>query len=159
SQRAENTFVGVNSGIMDQFAVSMGKKDHAIFLNTDTLQYEYAPLNLNGYTIVVTNTNKKRGLADSKYNERRAQCEEALKRLNQKLDINSLGDLSIETFEAHRDLIGDDLLYRRAKHAVYENVRTLEAKKALEMGDLKRFGELMNDSHRSLRDDYEVTGI
>lgn len=159
SQRAENTFVGVNSGIMDQFAVSMGKKDHAIFLNTDTLQYEYAPLNLNGYTIVVTNTNKKRGLADSKYNERRAQCEEALKRLKQKLDINSLGDLSIETFEAHRDLIGDDLLYRRAKHAVYENVRTLEAKKALEMGDLKRFGELMNDSHRSLRDDYEVTGI
>lgn len=159
SQLAENEFVGVNSGIMDQFAVSMGKKDHAIFLNTDTLDYEYAPINLSGYSIVVTNTNKKRGLADSKYNERRGQCEEALKRLQQVVRINSLGDLSIETFERYKYIIQDPVLTRRAKHAVYENIRTKEAKEALANGHLERFGELMNESHRSLRDDYEVTGI
>lgn len=158
-QQVENEFIGVNSGIMDQFAIGMGKKDHAIFLNTNTLHYEYAPLDLTGYTIIVANTNKRRGLADSKYNERRAQCEEALKLLQSACDITSLGDLSIERFENHKHLIEDDVVRRRAKHAVYENVRTLEAKHALDQGDLKRFGELMNVSHRSLRDDYEVTGL
>jgi galactokinase len=158
-QEAENKFIGVNCGIMDQFAIAMGKKDMAIFLDTATLEYEYAPVKLNGAKIVIMNTNKKRGLGDSKYNERRAECEEALAELQTKLDIKALGDLDEETFEANKSLIKSDVRIKRAKHAVYENQRTIKAVKALADGNLKLFGELMIASHDSLRDDYEVTGI
>lgn len=157
-KRVENEFIGVNSGIMDQFAVGMGKADYGILLDCNTLNYEYAPLPLNGYRIVIMNTNKRRELADSKYNERRSECETALSRLQTVVDIQELGDLSEEEFEANKQIIRDDRLIKRAKHAVYENQRTLKALKALRSGELKVFGKLMNDSHHSLRDDYEVTG-
>lgn len=158
-QFAENKFIGVNCGIMDQFAIAMGKKDQGIFLDTSTLEYEYAPINLTGKKIVIANSNKKRGLGDSKYNERRSQCEKALERLQTIVKINSLGDLTCEEFEAHKDVIADDTLIRRARHAVYENQRTIKALESLKSNDLLNFGSLMNDSHISLRDDYEVTGI
>ena len=158
-QFAENNFNGVNCGIMDQFAIAMGKKDEAIFLDTSDLSYQYAPLKLQGARIVIACSNKKRGLGDSKYNERRAECEEALRELQTKLSINSLGELTEEEFEANKDLIADPVRRRRAKHAVYENQRTVEAVKALQQGDIAAFGQLMNASHVSLRDDYEVTGI
>lgn len=157
-QLAENRFIGVNCGIMDQFAIAMGKKDKAIFLDTATLAYEYAPVVLNGVKIVIMNTNKKRGLGDSKYNERRAECEEALSELQKKLPIKSLGDLNEEEFEANKDLIASPVRQKRAKHAVYENRRTVLAVKKLADGDLAAFGKLMIASHDSLRDDYEVTG-
>lgn len=158
-QQVENKYIGVNSGIMDQFAVGMGKKDHAIHLNTNTLNYEYAPIQLKNHFISIMHTNKRRSLADSKYNERRSQCEEALKDLQRELSIQSLGELTIEVFEANKHLIQDETNRKRAKHAVYENQRTIEALKRLKKGDLKGFGELMNESHRSLQKDYEVTGI
>ena len=158
-QFAENNFNGVNCGIMDQFAIAMGKKDEAIFLDTSDLSYQYAPLTLQGARIVIACSNKKRGLGDSKYHERRAECEEALRELQTKLSINSLGELTEEEFEANKDLIADPVRRRRAKHAVYENQRTVEAVKALQQGDIAAFGQLMNASHVSLRDDYEVTGI
>lgn len=158
SQYAENRFVGVNCGIMDQFAVAMGKKEHAIFLDTSTLEYEYAQLNLKDSKIVIANSNKRRGLNDSKYNERRSECEEALRRLQTVIDVNTLGDLSNDEFETHKHVIGDETLIRRAKHAVYENQRTLGAINALKSDDMQKFGVLMNESHISLRDDYEVTG-
>lgn len=158
-QFAENNFNGVNCGIMDQFAIAMGKKDQAIFLDTSDLSYQYAPLKLQGARIVIACSNKKRGLGDSKYNERRAECEEALRELQTKLSIKSLGELTEEGFEANKNLIADPVRLRRAKHAVYENQRTVEAVKALEQGDIAAFGRLMNASHVSLRDDYEVTGI
>lgn len=157
-KRVENEFIGVNSGIMDQFAVGMGKADYGILLDCNTLKYEYAPLPLNGYRIVIMNTNKRRELADSKYNERRNECETALGRLQKVIDIQELGDLSVEEFEANKELIGDEILMKRARHAVYENQRTLKALQALRRGELKVFGKLMNESHHSLRDDYEVTG-
>lgn len=158
-QFAENNFNGVNCGIMDQFAISMGKKDNAIYLDTSNLEYEYAPIKLEGMKIVIACSNKKRGLGDSKYNERRAECEEALAELQTKLDIKALGELSEEEFEANKDLIKSEVRQRRAKHAVYENQRTLKAVDALKAGNLEEFGKLMNASHVSLRDDYEVTGI
>jgi galactokinase len=158
SQRAENEFVGVNCGIMDQFAIGMGKKDHAILLDTNTLKYEYAKLEMDGVSIVIANTNKRRGLADSKYNERRSECELAVEQLNTKLDIKTLGELSVEEFEANKELIESEVVYRRARHAVTENIRTKRSVEALRNNDLKLFGELMNQSHISLRDDYEVTG-
>ena len=158
-QYSENNFNGVNCGIMDQFACAMGKKDNAIFLDTNTLQYEYAPIVLDGAKIVIACSNKKRGLADSKYNERRSECETALAELQTVCDIKTLGDLSEEEFEAHKDAIKDPVRVRRARHAVYGNQRTLRAVEALKNGELALFGELMNDSHVSLRDDYEVTGI
>lgn len=158
-QKVENKFIGVNSGIMDQFAIGMGKENCGILLDCQTLTYEYAPLNLENHKIIIMNTNKRRELADSKYNERRAQCEEALHRLQAKLDIEALGSLTEEQFEANRELIGDELLEKRAKHAVYENARTIKALTALKEGNLAYFGELMNASHTSLKDDYEVTGI
>lgn len=158
-QYSENNFNGVNCGIMDQFACAMGKKDNAIFLDTNTLQYEYAPIVLDGAKIVIACSNKKRGLADSKYNERRSECETALAELQTVCDIKTLGDLSEEEFEAHKDAIRDPVRVRRARHAVYENQRTLRAVEALKNGELALFGKLMNDSHVSLRDDYEVTGI
>ena len=159
SQYAENKFNGVNCGIMDQFAIAMGKKDHAIFLDTSDLQYEYAPLELGDARLVIACSNKKRGLGDSKYNERRSECEEALKRLKTVVNINSLGDLSEEEFELHKKVIQDAVLIKRAKHAVYENRRTIHAVDALKAKNIRKFGLLMNASHVSLRDDYEVTGI
>ena len=158
-QKAENLFIGVNSGIMDQFAVGMGKKDHAILLDCNTLKYEYVPVILEEEVIVISNTNKRRGLADSKYNERRGECEKALSELQEKLKINALGELTIEEFEENKNLIKDEVRRKRAKHAVYENQRTLKAQKELSDGNLSEFGKLMNQSHESLRDDYEVTGI
>jgi len=157
-QKVENEFMGVNSGIMDQFAVAMGKKDQAILLDTNTLEYRYSPVLLENASLVVSNTNKKRGLADSKYNERRAECEEALKRLQTVLPISSLGEIDSETFGKYQHVIEDDVLIKRAKHAVTENERTLLAVKALESNEIEEFGKLMNASHESLKEDYEVTG-
>lgn len=157
-QEAENKFVGMNCGIMDQFAIGMGKEGCAVLLDCNTLNYEYAPLDLKGVSIVIMNTNKRRELADSKYNERRSECERALKELQRKLPIKSLGDLSIDEFEKNKELITNPTDRKRAKHAVYENQRTLQAVERLKAGDLKTFGKLMNESHISLRDDYEVTG-
>lgn len=159
SQSAENKFVGINCGIMDQFAVGMGRKDHAIMLDCNTLAYDYVPLKLDGVKIVIGNTKKIRGLADSKYNERRAECDRALEELQQVLDITYLCDLDIDRYEANKHLIKDDIRRNRAKHAVYENQRTKEAKEALEAGKIVRFGELMNQSHDSLKTLYEVTGV
>lgn len=158
-KKVENAFIGVNSGIMDQFAIGMGKKDHALLLDTNTLEYEVVPAEFGEYVVAIMNTNKRRELADSKYNERRSECEEALRRLQTKLSIDSLGALDEETFFGNTELIGDETLIRRAKHAVTENQRTLKAKKALQAGDLSEFGLLLNASHASLKDDYEVTGI
>ena len=158
SQKAENEFVGMNCGIMDQFAVGMGKKDCAILLDCNTLSYRYSKLALDGCSIVITNTNKAHSLVTSAYNERRAQCESALKALQKVKPIKALGELTNAEFDAIASAIPDPVERRRARHAVYENNRTLEAVKALEANDVKRFGELMNASHVSLRDDYEVTG-
>ena len=158
-QFAENNFNGVNCGIMDQFAIAMGKKDCAIFLDTSDLKYEYAPVKLEGARIVISCSNKKRGLGDSKYNERRSECETALAEIQKVKDIKSLGELTEEEFEAVKDAIKDPVRQKRAKHAVYENQRTVQAVAALKANDIAKFGELMNASHVSLRDDYEVTGI
>lgn len=158
-QRAENEYIGVNSGIMDQFAIGMGKRGHAMLLDCDTLDCEYAPVDLDGISIVIMNTNKRRELADSKYNERRSECETALARLQTILSIHALGELAPETFEAAESVIEDDTLVKRARHAVYENARTLQALDALKENRLADFGQLMNASHVSLRDDYEVTGV
>ena len=157
-QFAENNFNGVNCGIMDQFAISMGKKDNAIYLDTSNLEYEYAPIKLEGMKIVIACSNKKRGLGDSKYNERRAECEEALAELQKVVDIKALGDLTEEEFEKYKSAIGSEVRMRRARHAVYENQRTKRAVEVLKAGDVAEFGRLMNASHVSLRDDYEVTG-
>ena len=158
-QLAENAFIGVNCGIMDQFAIAMGRKDRAIFLDTATLAYEYAPIAMDGVRIVIMNTNHRRGLGESKYNERRAECEEALAELKAHGSaISSLGDLTEEQFESMADAIASPVRRRRARHAVYENRRTIRAVEALRNGDLEEFGRLMNESHKSLRDDYEVTG-
>lgn len=158
-QYAENHFNKVNCGIMDQFAIAMGKKDHAIFLDTADLSYVYAPIALEGAKIVIACSNKKRGLGESKYNERRSECEKALAELQEKVDIKSLGELDEEGFEKYQSAIGDETRRKRAKHAVYENQRTIRAVEALKKNDVAQFGQLMNASHVSLRDDYEVTGI
>ena len=157
-QYAENNFNKVNCGIMDQFAIAMGKKDNAIFLDTADLSYEYAPIVLSDAKIVIACSNKKRGLGDSKYNERRAECEEALAELQKVVAIKSLGEMTEEQFEANRDAIKSEVRQRRAKHAVYENQRTIKAVAALKAGNIEEFGKLMIASHDSLRDDYEVTG-
>lgn len=156
-QYSENNFNGCNCGIMDQFAVAMGKKDHAIFLDTSDLSYEYAPCILDGAKIVITNSKVKHSLVDSAYNDRRNECAAALKALQSELDIQALGDLTPEEFEAHKSLIKDEIQLQRAKHAVYENQRTIDAVTALKSGDIERFGKLMNQSHISLRDDYDVS--
>ncbi|MEH7275700.1 galactokinase [Neobacillus vireti] len=158
-QKVENEYIGVNSGIMDQFAIGMGKKDHALLLNCQTLEYKYAPIVLDNYVIMIMNTNKQRTLAGSKYNERRSQCEQALSDLQSKLAITSLGELTPSQFDENKHLIRTEINQKRAKHAVYENARTLEALEKLQQGDLKGFGKLMNVSHLSLKDDYEVTGL
>ena len=156
-QYSENNFNGCNCGIMDQFAVAMGKKDHAIFLDTSDLSYEYAPCVLDGAKIVITNSKVKHSLVDSAYNDRRNECAAALKALQNELDIQALGDLTPEEFEAHKSLIKDEIQLQRAKHAVYENQRTIDAVTALKAGDIESFGKLMNQSHISLRDDYDVS--
>ncbi len=159
SQKAENTFVGVNCGIMDQFAVGMGKKDCAILLDCNTLEYRYSKIALEGASIVITNTNKPHSLASSAYNVRRAQCEHALNELKEvKPELNALGELSNEAFNQLAGAISEPLERQRARHAVLENNRTLEAVEALEANDVQKFGKLMNESHYSLRDDYDVTG-
>lgn len=156
-QYSENNFNGCNCGIMDQFAVAMGKKDHAIFLDTSDLSYEYAPCVLDGAKIVITNSKVKHSLVDSAYNDRRNECAAALKALQSELDIQALGDLTPEEFEAHKSLIKDEIQLQRAKHAVYENQRTIDAVTSLKAGDIESFGKLMNQSHISLRDDYDVS--
>ncbi len=158
-QKAENLFIGVNCGIMDQFAIAMGKKGYAIFLDTADLSYVYAPLQLGDSKIVIMNTNKKRGLEASEYNKRRSECERALAQLQKVLQINTLGDLSEEQFREYQEYIEDPTNRRRARHAVSENQRTLRAAEALQKHDLALFGRLMVESHESLRNDYEVTGL
>lgn len=158
-QYSENKFNGVNCGIMDQFAIAMGRKDHAIFLDTADLSYQYAPLKLENAKIVIGCTNKKRGLGDSKYNERRSECESALASLQNVVDIKSLGELTEEQFAQYQSAIPDEVKMRRARHAVSENQRTIQAVEALKRDDVTLFGELMNASHVSLSKDYEVTGI
>ena len=160
SQKTENEFIGVNCGIMDQFSIGMGKKDHAILLDCNTLDYSYAPFILKDASIVIANTNKRRGLGESKYNERRASCEAALEDLkNNGVKISSLCDMNMETFEKNKHFIKSEEAILRVKHAVSENERVLKAINCLNNGDIDSFGELMNGSHISLRDDYEVTGF
>ncbi|MEI4462987.1 galactokinase [Exiguobacterium sp. A1_3_1] len=156
-QQVENRYIGVNSGIMDQFAIGMGKAGAGLLLDCETLDYTYAPLDLTGYTIIIMNTNKRRELADSKYNERRAECEAALAYLNQFTPREALGQWT--TSEFAKVAWEEEILMRRARHAISENERTLQALAALEAGELTTFGQLMNASHVSLREDYEVTGI
>jgi galactokinase len=158
SQKAENEFVGVNCGIMDQFAVTMGKENHALFLNCATLDYELVPLKMNGYKLIISNTNKRRGLADSKYNERRSQCETAVEYLSKKEPIENLSALNYAKFMEIKTLIEDEIVFLRARHVISENNRVLRAIDALKSNRLEEFGQLMNESHDSLRDDYEVTG-
>lgn len=158
-QFSENQFNKVNCGIMDQFAIAMGKKDNAIFLDTADLCYEYAPIKLENAKIVIACSNKKRGLGDSKYNERRSECETALAQLQKVTEIKTLGDLTEEEFEKYKDAIQTEIGKKRAKHAVYENQRTIKAVEALKQNNIEQFGKLMNESHVSLRDDYEVTGV
>ncbi|MGB2574912.1 galactokinase [Leuconostoc citreum] len=158
-QRAENDFVGVNTGIMDQFAIGFGEKAHAIYLDTNTMIYDMVPVDLGDNVIVIMNTNKRRELADSKYNERVKETQEAVYELQQSLPIQSLGQLASDTFEANAHLIKNDTILRRARHAVTENERTQLAVESLRANDLVKFGELLNASHDSLKNDYEVTGI
>lgn len=159
SQKAENEFIGVSCGIMDQFAIGMGKESHAVLLDCQTLDYKYSPVRLEGASLIIANTNKRRGLVDSKYNERRSECERALHQIQTVVDTPSLGALTVEQFEQVKQVITSDIDRKRAKHAVYENARTVEAVEKLHAGDIAGFGDLMNQSHISLRDDYEVTGL
>lgn len=157
-QRTENEFVGLNSGIMDQFACIMGKKDSAIFLDCNTLDYEYKPLALGDYKIIIMATNKPHTLADSAYNDRVRECHDAVKKLQAKLDIKTLGELDNDTFDEYAYLINNETEIKRARHAVSENQRTLRATKAMQNGDLEKLGRLIDASHVSLHYDYEVTG-
>ncbi len=156
-QKAENHYCGLNCGIMDQFASAMGRKDNAIFLDTATLDFKYVPFVLKNEVLIITNTNKKHSLTDSAYNDRRRECGEALRALQTVTDIKALCELSPEEFEKHKHVIEDPVVLRRAKHAVYEDRRAVDGVKALEAGDLEEFGRLMDASHVSLRDDYEVS--
>ncbi|MCU0371129.1 MAG: galactokinase [Bacteroidales bacterium] len=158
-KKAENEFIGVNCGIMDQFAVGQGRKEHAIFLDCGTLDFRLVPVRVPGYRLVITNTSKKRGLGESKYNERVEECRKAVAFLAKSLEINSLGEVGYDLFIRNADLIGDETVLKRARHIVTENHRVTEAVKALSGGDLDYFGQLMVQSHDSLRDDYEVTGF
>jgi len=156
-QYSENNYNGMNCGIMDQFASAMGKKDNAIFLDTATLEYEYAPIALKDACIIITNSNVKHSLVGSDYNTRRAECEEALAELKKSVDIESLGDLDEETFEANKEVISRDNCRARARHAVYENRRTIRAVEALKRGDVEEFGRLMNEAHTSMSVDYAAS--
>ena len=158
SQRAEHNFIGVKCGIMDQFASAMGKKDHAVYLNCATLEYEHIPLKLNDCSIVLTNTNVKHSLGSSKYNERRAECEEGLNALKTVLpDITQLADVTTEQFEQYQDLIKNEVTRKRIKHVVYECNRVKKSAEAMKNNDIALFGQYMNESHDSLQFDYEVT--
>ncbi|MBP2655564.1 MAG: galK [Firmicutes bacterium] len=157
-KKVENQFMGVNSGIMDQFVIGLGKANYGILLDCQTLKYSYAPIKLDNYDIIIMNTNKRRELADSKYNERRSECEAALVRLQTQVAIKSLGELDENTFDKYKRVIANEIWIKRAKHAVLENARTIKAAEALARGDLIKFGQLVNESHISLRDDYQVTG-
>ncbi|MDR2903269.1 MAG: galactokinase [Clostridiales bacterium] len=159
SQRAENQYIGVNCGIMDQFAIGMGKQEHAILLDCASLKYEYVPAKLGDHKLIIANTNKRRGLADSKYNERRSECDKAVEFLNKELSIKLLADITPEQFEQYKYLITDPVVLKRAEHVIYEIKRTLDAVDTLKAGDIAQFGQLMIGSHNSLRDLYEVTGI
>jgi galactokinase len=159
SQKAENEFVGMNCGIMDQFAVGFGKKDHAIFLNCDTLDYQNVPLILNENSLIITNTNKRRGLTDSKYNERRSECDKAVDYLQAYKKIRNLSEIKSSELSLLEKYIPDPIVRKRANHVISENGRALEAVKVLRNNNITRFGELMNQSHDSLKDDYEVTGF
>ena len=156
-QRAENGFIGLNSGIMDQFSIALGQEDSAVFLNTGTLSYEYVPVELGDNVILIMNTCKRRTLADSKYNERRSECESALKALQKVLPVKDLASVDLRTFEANKGLIENETERNRAEHVVYECARTVEACKKLRAGDLISFGRLMDASHDSLRDLYAVS--
>lgn len=157
-QQVENHFIGVNSGIMDQFAIGMGRKDFGMLLNCQTLTCEYAPIQLHQHDIVIMNTNKRRTLADSKYNERKRECEEALEILKKVIDISSLGELTEDSLKSLKNYLPNEVIQKRVQHVVSENARTLKALRALKANDLYEFGQLMDASHCSLRDDYEVTG-
>jgi galactokinase len=159
SKKVENEFIGVNCGIMDQFAVTFGEKDKAILLNCDTLEYELLPFETGDYILAIINTNKARSLTDSKYNERFAQCRAALAALKKEIDVNNLCEIDMQTFQSHKYLINDLVLEKRALHVISENFRVSEATKSLGENDLKEFGRLMYDSHQSLKDLYEVSGI
>lgn len=156
AQRMENEFIKVNCGIMDQFSVAVGRKDNAMLLDCSTIKYEYVPFSLGDYSLVIMNTNKKRGLADSKYNERRSQCDEALRLIKLHKNISVLCQATLEDVESY---IGDPVIKKRARHAVSENQRVLKAVEVLKEGNIAEFGKLLNASHASLRDDYEVTGF
>lgn len=157
-QYTEHEFHGINCGIMDQFASAMGKKNHAMFLDTSDLRFEYAPMDMSEYAVVITNSHKARGAFDAKYNERRMECERALAELQSVLAVNSLGELTPECFEQVKEMIVEPVLVRRAAHAVYENQRTIDAIEALKENDAVKFGKLMVESHMSLKHNYEVTG-
>ena len=157
-KEAENKFVGVNSGIMDQFAVIAGKKNQAVLLNTETLDFIYVPLDLKNYQLMIVNTNKKRGLADSKYNERFSECREGLRILKPIYSINNLVDLKVDHLNELKDVL-TPLIFKRVKHVITEQNRTIKSREALSHGDIKTFAKLMIQSHESLKDDYEVTGI
>lgn len=160
SQKTENEFIGVNCGIMDQFSIGMGKKDHAVLLDCNTLEYSYAPFILSNASIIIANTNKRRGLGESKYNERRDSCENALKDLKENgVNIDTLCDMDSEMFENTKHFIKSEEAIPKVRHAVTENERVLKAMKCLKNGDISTFGKLMNSSHKSLKEDYEVTGI
>lgn len=159
AQKTENEYIGVNCGIMDQFAIGMGKKEHGVLLNTSTMAYRYAHLEFGDYALVISNTNKRRGLEDSKYNERRVECEQAVKDLNMVISIRHLCDIDVETFELYKHAIKSPIHLRRARHVISENQRTIEAHDQLNNGNIKRFGALMNASHASLKEDFEVTGL
>lgn len=158
SKEAENRFIGVNCGIMDQFAVAMGKRNNAILLNCDTLEYEYIPFKTGGYTLLIINTNKQRTLADSKYNERFAECGAVLKLLKRELPVNNLCDINLAGFDQNRDNINNSVLEKRARHVISENQRVKDAVVALQTGDMEIFGKLLFASHESLRNDYAVSG-
>jgi len=158
SQKAENGFAGMNCGIMDQFAVGFGRKNHAINLNCDSLEYRYAPVNLGDRKLIITNTNKRRGLTDSKYNERRSECDKAVEYISAHRPIRNLSELTVSDLWIVDSYIPDPVIRKRAKHVITENGRTLDAIKALENNDIDLLGRLMNESHDSLCNDYEVTG-
>lgn len=159
-QRAENKYCGVNCGIMDQFASAMGRENHAIFLKCDDLSYKLVPLELEGRKIVISNTKKKHKLGESKYNERRSECDAGFAILKGAMpEKNCLGEISVDEFEKHAHLIEDEIVRKRIKHVIYEDDRVLKSIDALTCGDIKTFAMYMNESHDSLRDDYEVTGI
>lgn len=158
-QKVENEVIGLNSGIMDQFAIGMGQKDMAIYLNTDTLDYELVPADFKNNVLLIMNTNKRRELAGSKYNQRRQECEQALQVLQKNVDIRALGELTINQFEEYKHLLKEEGLLKRTRHVVYENARVSETVEVLKKGNLDRFGELLTASHKSLKEDYDITGI